>query len=395
VQEPQDAQQTQPVQDARPTPAEQDVQHAREVPMTAVGGPRGRTLGVAALAVAAVVGVLAVGFALGSGSPRDQAATVTRTAGQPTLVSEAGWTSPDGQTRVLPDGPGGPGFRGGLDEGAISITAIDGSKLSLRTDNGWTRTIDATGATVTSGGTTVALSTLKVGDRVALRETRNNDGTWTITAIEVVQPSVQGTVASISGSTVTVTVRAGGTKTVLLTGSTTYAIGGKAATKDAVVAGARIVARGTLAADGTLTATSVEVSPAMAGGTVKEKGASSITLTIRDGSTVVVKVDSSTTYEVGGVTSPTLADVKVGALVMATGVSNADGSITATIVRSWAAGQDGGPGMGGWGMGGWGMGGWGMGSRGRGGPDGMRGWPGAPDALPTPSNSPSSGGTNG
>jgi hypothetical protein len=260
----------------------------------------------------------------------------------------------------------------------ITITKIDGTKLSLETDNGWTRTIDAAGATVTSNGATVDVSTLKVGDQILFRETRNADGTYTITTIHVVQPSVTGTVASVSGSTVTVTTPDGASQKVLLTGSTTYTLGRSAATKDAVVAGVRIHAEGSLGSDGTLTATSVVVEPARALGTVKEKSSSSITLTQRDGSTIVVKVTSATTYAVEGVASATLADIAVGAQVMASGTSNTDGSLTATSVQARAAGMDGGPGMGG---------GWGRG-HGPGG-DGFPGWgpgqDGSPDASPTPS----------
>jgi hypothetical protein len=286
---------------------------------------------------------------------------------------------------------------------AITITGIDGTKLALETDNGWTRTIDATGATVTKDGATVALSTLKVGDTIVFRETRNDDGTYTITAIGAIQPAVAGTVASVSGSAVTVTRRDGSTSKVVLTDSTTYQLAGKAATKDAVVTGVQVVARGTLATDGTLTASSVEVAAATSAGTVKEKGASSLTLTTRDGSSVVVTVSSSTTYQVGGVDSPTLADVKVGDVVMAAGSRNADGSLAATVVRSHAAGQFGGPGgmFGGPGgqFGGPGgqFGGPGDGF-GRGGMrDGGHGWglPGDPDAAPAPSTAPAGSGTNG
>jgi hypothetical protein len=357
-------------------------------------GPRRRTLGLALVAGAIGLGAFAVAFAVGSGtSTQSAAAPATDSA---TVMTEAGWTAPTQERNGRFDGRGGPGGGRGFDGNAsIAITGIDGSKLALKTDNGWTRTIDATGATVTKDGATVAVSALKVGDRIAIRETRNADGTYTITAIEVVQPTVAGTVASVSGSTVTLTTRGGGSQKVVLTSSTTYEVGGKAGTKDAVVAGAQIVARGTLATDGTLTATSVTVAPATAAGTVKEKSASSITLTVRDGSTVVVKVSSTTTYQVDGITSPTLADVKVGAVVMASGTSNADGSLAATVVRSWAAGQDGGPGMGGFGhgMGGPGMGGPGWGRGGDG--DGMPGWPGGPDASPVPSTAPSGSGTNG
>jgi Domain of unknown function (DUF5666) len=383
VQEPQDVQQTQAAQDAQQAQAAQDVQQTPQMQET-TPRVRGRTLGLAALAGAVVVGVLAVGFALGSGASTNDAAAAPAGARAPAAVTEAGWTSPDGRTRVRADERGGPGFRGGAGWGAISITAIDGTKLSLKTDNEWTRTIDAAGATVTKDGQTVELSTLKVGDRIVFKETRNADGTYTVTAITVVQPTVGGTVASVSGSTVSVTTRDGGTTKVALTDSTTYTMDGKAATKDDVVAGARIVARGTLGSDGTLTASSVEIEPATVAGTVKEKGTSSLTLTLRDGSTVVVQVSSTTTYQVEGITSPTLADVKVGDVVMASGTKNADGSLSATSVRSRAAGDFGGPGMGGPGMGWPGMGG----GHGHGFPGG--GW-GDPDASPAPAASPASG----
>jgi len=345
------------------------------------GGSNRRNLGIAALAGAIGIGALAIGIAIGGSASTGGSATVPASDHGPTVISDAAWTSPDGSTRARLDERGGRGLRGGIGRTSISITAISGSKLSLETEDGWTRTIDAAGATITKDGETATLSALQVGDRIRFTETRNDDGTSTVTAIVVVQPSVAGTVASVSGSTVTVTGRDGEARKVVLTSSTTYELAGKAATKDAVVAGARIVARGTLAADGTLTATAVEISAATAAGTVKEKSASSITLTTRDDSTVEVKVDSATTYKVDGVISPTLADIEVGAAVIASGTRNADGSLTATVVRSWAAGTEGGPGMGGRGRGGHGGPGWGM--------------PDDHDALPAPSSEPSGSGTNG
>ncbi len=351
---------------------------------------RARTVGLASLIGAIGIGALAI--ALVAGGPGNDTSPAAETVGSPsgasTIGRVSGWTAPDGTSDVHLDLGGRGGMRDGIGN-AITITAIDGTKLALKTDNGWTRTIDAAGATVTKDGATVAFSALKIGDRIVFRETRNDDGTYTITAIAVIQPAVAGTVASVSGSTVTVTRRDGSTSKVILTGSTTYQLAGKAATKDAVVTGAQIVARGTLATDGTLTAASVEVAPAMFAGTVKEKSDSSLTLTTRDGSAAVVKVTSSTTYQVGGVTSPTLADVKVGDVVMAVGSRNADGSLSATVVRSRAAGQFGGPGDGFGGPGdGFGRGGM------RGGGHGW-GFPGDPDAAPAPSTPSTGSGTNG
>ena len=347
--------------------------------------PTRRAVGLAAVAGTIGIGVLVIGMAVTANAPASGSAVApvdNTTFEGSTVGAVTAWTAPSGTPGGRFDERAGRGFRGGFDGSTISITGISGTKLALQTDNGWTRTIDAAGATITKDGATAALSDLKVGDRIVFRETRNDDGTFTINAIEVVQPAVAGTVASISGSTVTVTVGGGGTQKVVLTGSTTYEIGGQAATKDAVVAGARIVARGTLASDGTLTATSVEIAPAAAAGTVKEKSADSITLTMRDDATIVVKVTSSTTYQVDGIASPTLADVKVGDVVIAGGSRNDDGSLTATVVRSQAAGQLGGPGDGfdrGFGH---------DGMRGPGG--GWGGWgPGVPDASPAPSGSPS------
>lgn len=343
--------------------------------------PRARTLGFAALASVVGVGALIIGFAAGGSS----------VAGVP-LALAAGSPSPSASTWNGPDGRGGPGgwmfdgmgpggrgngmmrgFGRGADYGYITITAISGSKLSLKTDNGWTRTIDATGATITKDGSTVALSALAVGDKIRFSETRNSDGTYAINAIAVIQPSVEGTVSSVAGDTVTLTLRDGSSQKVVLTAGTTYQLGRQSATRGAIVTGAEILARGTLASDGTLTASSVEVAPATAFGTVKSKDASSITLTLRDGSTLTLKVSSSTTYRVAGVSSASLSDVAVGAVVMASGTRNSDGSISAMLVRAGAAGRDGGPGLGGWG--------------GRGGMHG--GMPGMPYASPAPSTAPS------
>jgi hypothetical protein len=365
-------------------------------------GSRVRAVGLASVVGAIGIGALAI--ALVAGSPGNDTAPAGVTDGSASRAAPigavSGWTSPDGTSDVRPDNGRGGGMRGGMRAemgNAITVTAVDGTKLALETENGWTRTIDATGATVTKDGATVALSTLKVGDQIVFRETLKDDGTYTINAITVIQPAVAGTVASVSGSTVTVTQRDGSTSKVVLTSTTTYQLAGAVATKDAVVTGAQIVARGALASDGTLTASSVDVAPATSAGTVKEKGSSSLTLTTRDGSAVTIKVSSSTTYQVGGVTTPTLADVKVGDIVTAAGSRNADGSLSATIVRSQAAGQFGGPGGGFGGPGGMPgpMHGDGFGRGGM--RDGGPGWgfPGDPDAVPAPTSAPAGGGTNG
>jgi Domain of unknown function (DUF5666) len=162
----------------------------------------------------------------------------------------------------LPDGFAGfAGSRAGFGAGNITITAINGSEISLETVDGWTRTITVTDETqLSKDGEDIALSELEVGDRIRFRQTVDDAGTWTVTAIAVVSPSVFGQVTAVDGD--------------------------------------------------------------------------SITLSQRDGSSVTVHVDSSTTFTVGGETGKSVADIDVGMIAAASGEENADGSLDATRVRA-------------------------------------------------------------
>src|SRR5690242_18958468 len=121
----------------------------------------------------------------------------------------------------------GPGGRGGdhFGFGGITITAISGNSLSLKTAVGWTRTIAVdTGTTYTRSGATISLGDLKVGDQIGFRQTRETNGTFTIDSIVVILPSAGGEVTKIDGSTITVTQRDGTTATITVDGKTTYAV---------------------------------------------------------------------------------------------------------------------------------------------------------------------------
>ena len=232
-------------------------------------------IGVAAIIVGATTGGTAAKSATAAAAPAAQFlnAPSASPGSSPAADDDGnGWAGPgcrmDG--RGMMGGPGMAGGRGMMGGrmggrgmfGGISITSIAGSQLALKTVDGWTRTIDATGATIEKGGKTATIADLKVGDQVALKQTRNTDGTFTVTAIAVVQPRVAGTVTAVDASTITVTQPDGTAKTVNVTPSTTYASGRKAADKSAVVVGSRVMIRGDLAADGTFTATAVDVKPA-------------------------------------------------------------------------------------------------------------------------------------
>ena len=312
-----------------------------------------------------LAGVASVAYALGAASGGPAAQAAQSIPGHPELGS--GWNGP-------------AGFSGISGQIAIAITGIDGSKLSLKTTDGWTRTIDATGATITKAGKTIAVTDLKVGDQINFRESRQSDGSYKITTISVVVPTASGTVTSVASSSVTIKQFDGSSKTLTLTSSTTYTQAGATATKTALVAGVRITAQGTVDSSGNFTATAVTIAPSSVAGTVASKTATTIVVTTAavgttPGKTVTVNVSATTRYSVRGVTSPTLANVAVGARIVASGTLNADGSLTATLVQAAANDQ---PGFGGGGFGGGGFGG-GMPGRG-----GFPGFGGRNGGVPIP-----------
>ena len=229
---------------------------------------------------------------------------------------------------------GSKGDRGGHGFGGITITGIAGSKLSLETEDGWTRTIVVTPDTkITKGGKPATVGDLDLGDKITFRQKRNDDGTYTITSINVPTPKAGGKVTAIGSTTLTVAGRGGDTKVITVNGSTAYITGkDTAATKGDVVVGSQILALGTVSGD-TFTATTVRILPSVVGGEVTAKTSTSLTLKTRDGKSVTVHIDSSTKVFVRGKgKDATIADIAVGDKVLASGALKADGSVDADMV---------------------------------------------------------------
>jgi hypothetical protein len=166
---------------------------------------------------------------------------------------------PETGTEVAPPGHRmGGGIAGRGLFASITITAIDGSSLSLKTDDGWTRTITVGSSTeITKGGETIALGDLAVGDQVRFTQERATDGTYSITAIRVVLPALAGEVTAVSGDTITVTRPDETTGTIHVDGDTTYTTNREAGELSDVTVGSFVIAQGTLRADGSLDADSV------------------------------------------------------------------------------------------------------------------------------------------
>lgn len=259
-------------------------------------------------------------------------------------LSTTGWVR-DGAAPAGPFG-WGRGWRGVI-AGKITITAINGSNLSLRTDDGWTRTITVTSdTTITKAGQTISVSDLKVGDEIRFAQQRNSDGTYTITRIVVVVPTVAGVVTNVTDATITVTTRDGTSQTIRTTASTTYKVGDAAGSRSDVVVGAIVVAAGERGSDGTLTAATVVVILPRVGGTVSAKTSDSITVERPNGTTVVAHVSASTKFTVRGVSNATLADVQVGMAIVVVGRQRADGSIDAVEIWAGTLGRGLGPKLG-------------------------------------------------
>jgi len=114
--------------------------------------------------IAIVIGsliVLAASAALTlAASPSPSASTAPGGATSPT-DPDKDWTGPGGF------GMRGPGDSFRVHSGAITVTAVSGSNLSLKTDDGWTRTITVTSDTkITKAGATIAVGDIKVGDTI-------------------------------------------------------------------------------------------------------------------------------------------------------------------------------------------------------------------------------------
>ena len=297
------------------------------------GGPSRRRMGLVAGGAVALVAVAAATSMAASPSPSTTPDSTTNGAGNGAGGNAGG--------RGAPDFAGRPGPRlrdGGIGLRQITITAIDGNQVTLGTPDGWRRTITISGdVKVTKGGQSIAASDLKVGDQVRFRQTRNSDGTFTVTDLAVVVPTIRGNVSAVTTSGFKLTTRDGSVWTITTNGSTKVWLGDTDGALSDVKDGDTVVVAGSTTAENAMTALSIGVAPARAVGTVTAKTADTVTIKRRDGSSLVIHVTGKTTFRVAGKDSATLSDVTVGMVLGASGRARADGSIDATQVGAASA----------------------------------------------------------
>jgi hypothetical protein len=335
-----------PATDATRTADEGGQGSATEQPVrfaTRNAGPgKLRAVVVAGAAVALAVGAVATSLAANPAQAPAQVTTTTSGGNGVGGLAPAAVLDPaiDGSDSAFDYGR-----NGGRGMNDITITAISGNNVSLKTDDGWTRTIAVTDAVdVTKGGQDIAVSDLAVGDEVRIHQTRNDDGTYTVEAIVVVVPSVRGEVSGVSSSGFKVTTRDGSIWTITVDGSTEYQFGSGDGTLADVTNGTNVAVLGESTGDNALKALTVVVPGDHVVGTVQSKTADTIVIEKRDGSTVTVHVDADTTYRVADVEDADLGDVTADMGIGVSGRERADGSIDADAIvagdgRGWFRGN--------------------------------------------------------
>jgi hypothetical protein len=321
-----------------------------EQPQTPAAGRLPRPLSFRILVVGLVAAALAVSAALAMASSAPPTSPVSATGPGPAdangFIGLAAATQLEsgnlGERPAQMAGPGRHGDRAGFR--AITISAREGSSLSLRTEDGWTRTITVTSeTTITKGRVAITLDDLKVGDTIAFRQARNDDGTFTVTEIRVFVPTTGGAVTAVERGSVTLKLRDGSSRTVTLTSATQYFVGQREASLADLAVGDRVIAQGTVSGE-TFTAISVTIRPDIVVGRVTATSAAGITIETRDGATLTLAVDASTSYRVAGAADASLDDVTVGMAIIAHGVRTSESTFTASHV---GAGDRMGPGRGG------------------------------------------------
>lgn len=234
-----------------------------------------RRLFRAGSAGALAVGLTAGGFGVasaasstGSGSTSGGATsgTANGSASTPAVGTNAGPGGPGGPGRG-PGGPGGPGHGPGG-----TITALGANSITIQRPDGTTQTVTTNSSTTyTRDGQTSSASALATGEHVGIRPTAppstssgstSTPSTVTAAAVNIMDPSVHGTVQSVSNNVLTIVDDQGFWRTVNLSASTTYTNNGQSATQSALTQSAKVVAFGSVDSNHTsLDATSVAVNP--------------------------------------------------------------------------------------------------------------------------------------
>ncbi len=259
-------------------------------------------LGGAALAVGLILGGASALPAIthaqtastsAAASQTTPAASQTTPAASQTAAPSQGQNNQTAPTQDDTDGPrrgfdgnggkgghGGPGGKGGPGGGLSGvISSVSGNTITLKQANSIVITATVSSSTTYSeAGKTITLADLKVGETVALHETRNTDGTVNVSGVDVVLNHANGSISAISGNTLTITRADGSTTKVNVDTSTTYQDLGQSSNLSALKTGIKVEVAGMFGSDGSLNAQVVNVQHDHLGGTVTAISGNTITV---------------------------------------------------------------------------------------------------------------------
>lgn len=283
---------------------------------------------------AMAVGLSAGAYGIASASTNTTLASSTSSTGA--TVAASAQTSPSQPWAFGGRGPGGPMMRGL----AGTVASITSNGFTLTSQAGTTNVITSSTTTYDEAGTTVHPTSVTVGETVSVMpvfaagQVPNASSTSvTAGAVYIEVPTLAGKVISADSSSIVIQDREGFYRTIDLSGSTTYSVGGGTSTgNDTVTVGQQVVAYGSIATDHTqLNATSIDVMLPRYEGTISNLTATGFTLTDPSGTAYTVTVNTSTTYRAMGSTTASLSRLTSGSQVMVEGtLSGTD--ITATEV---------------------------------------------------------------
>lgn len=252
-----------------------------------------------------------------------------------TGIITANASSGPGTTPTPGVGTGRPGKGPGHGPKAVlTVTSINGQKITAKRLDGTTVTIVTTSSTVyTRAGMPVNASAITTGKNIHVRGTMNSDGSITAVQVDIVLPGYHGLVTAVNGSTITVQDRSGTKRTIKVSSSTSFLRAGQAISLSDIKSGEQVGAAGTLNSDGSLNAEVVHIDLPHVGGQVTKISGSTITTSDRHG-THTIQVSSSTVFMNDQTQQRiSLSSLKVGDNIHAEGTLNSDGSLAALIVH--------------------------------------------------------------
>lgn len=154
---------------------------------------------------------------------------------------------------------------------AGTVTKMSGNTITVQSprDNATQTIVVSSSTRYTRAGSSASLSDVQVGSIIAAEGAVNSDKSLAAERVDVEVPHVDGQITSVSGSTITLRDREGGTVTVHTTASTNAAsvsIGANGPMRSSIAlsslkVGDQISVEGTRNSDGSLTALSVTLLP--------------------------------------------------------------------------------------------------------------------------------------